>query len=89
MAHSEIHVRVKAEMRIIPLGQSGTDQVVMHWLKQNGINPDLITGYTIVRKDRDLGKITLECIFTDPTDTEVTGLDAAEPEFITTLPEKE
>lgn len=89
MAHSEVNVTIKAEKRIIPLGLSATDQVVIRWLERHGINPDLVGGYTITRENLGIGRITLDCIFTDPLDTEVTGLDKAEPEYLPTTDQKE
>lgn len=51
--------------RIIPFGSSNIDAIVMEWLKNNGINPNIVSGYNIERNAGHFSTITLKCPFED------------------------
>lgn len=47
-------------------GESETDDVVRRWLERNGIDQNLVSGYSIFRHQGEIPRIMLEMYFADP-----------------------
>lgn len=46
-------------------GESETDDVVRRWLERNGIDQNLVSGYSIFRHQGEMPRIMLEMHFDD------------------------
>lgn len=52
-----------AKHKFAPWGTSPVDHLVAAFLREKGINPDDLQGYTINRSIDDIGTITLSMLF--------------------------